>query len=131
VTSPLHPTLALAPLRAVSEASLTDVGIIRSITKTRIPTTGEYQETPNESFPVACSLRVIGAAQAEIAAAKGIEAQFLLDFPIGTAVVPGNTVTVYRSTTDEQWSRTVKVTGVDLPNGIHVTCTAVDTALNQ
>jgi hypothetical protein len=130
MTYPLHAGMAVAPLRAASEISLTDVVTFIGTQRVRQPN-GEYLELPAPRDPVSGWLGALGAKEAQIAAAAGIEAQWTLHLPIGTAVRPGMTARVERQTDDEDWTKTIKVTGVDLPNGVHLTCTAVDVALNQ
>lgn len=127
---PLLPSGSLRTQRGVSEAELTDVVTLHRTVKTKLPT-NEYSTAVVDSDPVLGLLLPMGAAAAERAAAQGVAAKWSLFLPNGTVAKPGWTATVERQGDDEQWTRDVSLTSVEVSGGVHLTCTAVDVALNQ
>jgi hypothetical protein len=123
--------MALAPLRAVVEIDLTDVVTLHTTTQVDAGHGAETEEQVTNTGPFQGLLLPASAKVVEQAAARGIQATYLLQLPLGTIARPGMTATVVRDTTEESWTREIELTAVELPRSVNVVCTAVDVPLNQ
>lgn len=132
MVGPLLPLEALAPLRAIVEFDLTDAVTLSEAQEVDLGHGGETEPGPPLiTGPFRGLLLPAGADVRAEAAARGVDAGYVLQLPLRTAVKPGLTATVTRATVNETWTRTVEITGVELPRDVYRVCTAVDVLLNQ
>lgn len=141
---PLHPPSAVRTQRVISEVELTDEVTLHEVVSQRAGHGAEYEDAPTvHSGPFPGLLANPTPQLLEQAQAQGIAVRWVLLLPSditvtparpespATTVRPGLTATVTRATDQEEWTREVEITGVDVSGGVHLTCTAVDLLLNQ
>ncbi len=128
---PLFDDLDLAELRDVVESDLTDVVTLLEAQMQDLGHGGETGDLPPITTGPFAGLLLPATDQVkEQAAARGIAATYVLQLPIGPAVRPGLTATVVRYTVNESWTRSIAITGVELPRDVCIVCTAVDVPLD-
>lgn len=89
---------------------------------------GEYSTAPSYGPPTCAHLKSIGSTLAEIAASKGLEAQWSLKVPSAVPIPAGS---IWEVAGDE-WTEVVKVTGDLVKHGrVMRLVAAVDTQLNR
>ncbi len=131
MTTPLLPTLALAPLRAVVEGGLIHEATRWNPNRSRLPN-GEYETTPTWDEPTDAHLISDAVKVAEIAAARGVEATYLVKYRLGDAVGPGETWKLTGEDDDgNEFTRIVRLTSVEPLKRLVQLATAVDTTLDQ
>lgn len=123
------PRGSLRGLRAISTAGMGHTARQVKPNAQRQPL-GEYSKSPTLGAPVCCHLKVLGSTLAEVAAARGIEAQWSLKVPADTVIPAGS---VWRVTDDcGSWTETVRITGDLVKHGrVMRLVGAVDTTLDK
>lgn len=106
------PRLALAGLKAVSSADLTHTARLRITTVIGLASGEEIKGRPNWSRDeVAVHLKLASSEQREIAAARGIEATWVLKVSRDTVITSGQVWQVSGEDEEGAWTETVEITG--------------------
>lgn len=128
---PLLARQALSHIRGTVEEGL-EHEATRWVQETIRAPNGEYETTPHWDNAVFAHLISDAAKVAEIAAARGVEATYLVKYRLGEAVTPGE---VWRVTAEDddgtEYVKLVRLTSVEPLKRLAILATAVDTTLNQ
>jgi hypothetical protein len=124
--------MALAPLRAIMEHELTDTATLETLVIERQANEEDVVVGWDDADPVPCWYKRGGPQVAELAAARGVEADGLMQLELASTVVPGQRCLIRGENERGEWQRLVAITSSPDPGGDLVdVVTVLDVELNQ